>query len=408
MDDDSCAFFHLRPATLRGIRPDRRAQLPSPRRERWLRAFPAAEPGLVEGVAALFPATAPETFARWQGLRSAISAQEDASEPLLRAEEGRFTILPLRDAQMWGFRKQLERLHWVAQEVDLSADGRDYEKVSPAERRLLKKTLGWFGPADEAVMDGLDEAAASKILAKEGQFYLRAQKDQECVHSEAYSLQIQEVIPLAERAEVFRAARDDPLVARVADWIRWWVVAEHPAADFFAAMAFIEGVLFSGFFAVLQFFKVRALFPGITTLNEFIARDEGVHTLFWAFLLTSRLARRPDPAVVQGIAREVTELSADFFADALPEPVAGLNAGLLAQYVRFVADAVLAQAGYEPLFRESNPFDFMDMLSLNVVAKCNFFEFRPTQYQSLGGEGALEFAVDDSPISGDRPPPAED
>ena len=366
----------------------------------WRRAFPDIESAVVARAAALFPATAPDTFARWLELRSAIDARAESKEPLLSPEPDRFTIFPLRDTEMWEFRKTVERLHWLVQEVDLSADVRDREKVTPGEFRLIRKTLGWFGPADEAVMAGLDEIAAAKIQTKEGKFYLRAQQDQECTHSEAYSLQIQEVIPPEERDAVFRAVSGDPLVGRVADWVRWWVVAEHPAADFFAAMAFIEGVLFSGFFATLQHFRVRNLFPGITALNEFIARDEGIHTLFWCFLLTRRLERRPDCFVVEGIARETIALSADFFADAIPEPVVGINADLVNRYVRFVADAVLVEAGYAPVYLVENPFPFMDMLSLNEVAKSNFFEFRPTQYQNLGADGALEFAIDE------RLPPA--
>jgi len=364
----------------------------------WCRAFSDDDPAVVGGAAALFPATSAETFARWLELRSAIDAQAEAKEPLLQPEVGRFTILPLRDPEMWSYWKTIERLHWLPQEVDLSADARDRANVSPGEFSLIKKTLGWFGPADEAVMAGLDEVAVAKVRPKEGQFYLRGQASQECAHSESYALQIQEVVPAEERDAVFQAARDDPLVARVADWIRWWVVAEHPAADFFAAMAFIEGVLFSGLFATLQHFKVKGLFPGITTLNEFIARDEGVHTLFWCFLLTKRLQQRPDRHVVQGIARETVALSEDFFVDALPEPVLGINADLLTEYVRYVADAVLIQTGYGAIYRVANPFPFMDMLSLNEVAKSNFFEFRPTQYQNLGAGGALEFTIDGTPI----------
>lgn len=393
--------FYLRPdilASLKAAGPDIQ---PSRRLVEWRRAFPDADQALVDGVAALFPATEAATFARWLAIRSAIDAAAEAREPVLQAEPDRPTILPLRDEKMWEFRKTLERLHWLAQEVDLSQDSRDREKVSPGEFGLVKKVLGWFGPADEAVMVGLDEVAAAKVLRKEGQFYLRAQEDQECAHSEAYSLQIQEVIPANERDGVFQAARDDPLVARVADWIRWWVVAEHPAADFFAAMAFVEGVLFSGFFATLQHFKVKGLFPGITTLNEFIARDEGIHTLFWCFLLTERLTRRPDEKTMIGIAQETLALSEDFFRDALPEPVVGLNADLLGQYVRYVADTVLIQTGYPVHYRAANPFSFMDALALNEVAKSNFFEFRPTQYQNLGASGALEFAIHDAPVRDD-------
>ena len=390
--------FFFRADTLKDLNRDVSSTCSVDRLTEWRRTFPDVEPVIVDGAADLFPATSAETFARWLKLRSAIDPQTEAMEPILQTEVDRFTILPLRDPEMWGFRKKIERLNWMAQEVDLSDDFRDRAKVSPNEFRLITKTLGWFGPADEAVMKGLGEVASVKIQVKEGQFYLRGQEDQECVHSEAYALQIQEVIPPEERSVVFQSTANDPLVARVADWIRWWVVAEHPAADFFAAMAFIEGVLFSGFFATLQYFKVKGVFPGITTLNEFIARDEGIHTLFWCFILTKRMRRRPDSYVVEGIAHETIILSEDFFIDALPEPVVGLNADLLNQYVKYVADTVLIQTGYSEVYRVANPFSFMDMLSLNEVAKSNFFEFRPTQYQNLGATGALEFTINETPI----------
>lgn len=393
------ATFFLRPKALKQARQQGSAgsaAANAARAAEWRAAFPEVDPAIAAGAAALFPATSADTFKRWQKLRSSI--ETEAGEAILQEETDRPTILPLQDDEMWGFYKKLERLQWTADEIVLTGEAQDRKKVSSAEFNLIKKTLGWFGPADEAVMEGLDEVASAKIKRKEGQFYLRMQGCQECVHSESYSLQIQGVVPADEQEAVFRAVREDVNVARVADWIRWWVIAEHPSADFFAAMAFIEGALFSGFFAAIQFFKNKNVFPGITTLNEFIARDEGIHTLFWCFLLTKRLERRPDETVVHGIAREIVMLSSDFFVDALPEPIPGMNAELLCQYVRYVADTILVQTGCTVIFKDDNPFDFMDKLSLNEVAKSNFFEHRPTQYQKLGKD-ALDYSVDNSPIS---------
>lgn len=400
----------------RALRAEAHKQLETPeeRYDEWCAAMAAAfvDPATSEALlgrrydtervrklADIFPATSGATFARWVAIYSPISREAELREPLLAEDPDRATILPIRDAEMWEFRKTIERLHWVAQEVDLSRDAADRGKVTPEEFALLEKVLGWFGPADEAVLAGLDAVAARHLQTKEARFYLRAQEDQECVHSEAYSLQIQEIIPPGERERVFRAARESPLVARAADWIRAWVAYEHPAADFFAAMAFVEGVLFSGFFAAIQHFKEKNVFPGVTQLNEFIVRDEGVHTRFWCFLLAKRLRARPSRAVVEAIARETVTLSDAFFADALPAPVAGLNADLLGAYVRHVADNVLVLAGYEPLFRAENPFPFMDKLALNQVGKSNFFEARPTQYQNIGTAGATRFAIDETPFA---------
>lgn len=364
----------------------------------WRAAFPAVEPVIVDGAARLFPATSPEVFSRWLAIRSEITPEDEAKEEILQDEPDRAALFPLQDEKMWEFRKTTERLHWLAQEVVLDDDSRDLKKVTAEDRRLLEDTLGFFGIADELIMEGIDEVISKLIRRKEGQFYLRAQNDQECVHSEAYSLQIQEIVPVERRQAVFNAVKTHPVVARMADWVRWWILAEHPAADIFAAMAFLEGVLFSGFFATLQHYKVQNLFPGVTGLNEFIARDEGIHTLFWCFVLTERLRARPDVSTVGAIAGETVMLSEAFFETAIPSAIVGLNSGLLNQYVKYVADTVLTQTGYAPVYRAANPFSFMDMLALNEVAKSNFFEYRPTQYQNLGAAGALEFALDETPI----------
>jgi ribonucleotide reductase beta subunit family protein with ferritin-like domain len=146
---------------------------------------------------------------------------------------------------------------------------------------------------------------------------------------------------------------------------------------------------------------VQNIFPGVTSLNEFIARDEGIHTLFWCFILTERLHARPDTSTVAAIAGETVMLSEAFFEAAIPSAIVGLNAGLLGQYVKYVADAVLAQTGYPPVYRAANPFGFMDMLALNEVAKSNFFEARPTQYQNIGHADGLLFVIEETPIDGE-------
>mgnify|MGYP000058938100 CR=1 FL=1 len=346
----------------------------------------------------LYPATPARVVERWLAIGSNIAPELEAEEPLFRPEPGRCALFPLRDEELFAFRKTLERLHWVAQEVDLSRDKGDFEGVGEADRRLVESVLGFFSIADELVLEGLDGRLARALPTKEAAFYLRAQADQECVHSEAYSLQILEAIPLERREEIFEAVRTSALVGRMADWVRWWVLGRHAAADLFAAMAFIEGVMFSGFFAALHHYRGANLFPGITGLNEFICRDEGVHTMFWCFILTKRLISRPTAATVTAIARETVSLSCDFFTEALPEAVGGFSAALVNQYVRYAADSVAVQAGYEAIYGETNPFPFMDSLALNEVAKTNFFEASTSSYQNIGVEGALAFRVATAPL----------
>lgn len=400
--------FFLRPRVVAALLAGDEAACPPPRpgaaahAAAWAAAFPEAG-ALAPAASRLFPATAPEAFARWLAARSAVTAAEEAAEPVLApADRARAAIFPIRDAKMWEFRKTIERLHWLPQEVPFDSDRRDFDLLPADDRRLIESTLGFFGAADELVMEGIDEVIAGLLREKEGQFYLRAQADQECAHSEAYSIQIQEfVADPAARQRLFDAVRTKPGVGRMADWVRWWIAAEHPAADVFTAMAFLEGVLFSSFFATIQHYKAGNKFRGMTAFNEFIARDEGVHTLFWCFVVRERLRRRPDPAAVAAIAAATVALSDEFYAEEFPVPVVGLNAALLGEYTRFVADTVLAQLGappaYGPAGRE-NPLKYMVALEFNQVAKTNFFEASVSQYQGIGRADGLRFAINDSPL----------
>lgn len=398
------ATFYFRPHVLTALRGSSEIAsetvetISKANRHAWRETFPAVEPAVVDGAARLFPATAPEVFARWLAIRSKITPEDEAKEEILQDEPDRAALFPLRDEKMWQFRKTIERLHWIAQEVVLDDDSRDLEKVTAEDRRLLEDTLGFFGIADELVMEGIDEVVSKLIRRKEGQFYLRAQNDQECVHSEAYSLQIQEIVPAERRPDVFNAVKTNPVVARMADWVRWWILAEHPAADIFMAMAFLEGVLFSGFFAAIQHYRVENLFPGVTSMNEFIARDEGVHTRFWCFIINERLRTRPATSTAAAIANETVLLSEAFFEKAIPSAIVGLNPPLLNNHVQSVANDVLIQSGYDPIYNAESPFIFMDMLALNPVGKSNFFEKTVSQYQNIGSVGGLTFEIDESPI----------
>lgn len=319
--------------------------------------------------------------ARW---RAAIPTSDTArEEPRLADAAPRATYFPLADRGVHAFRQKVEEVHWVPEEVRLDRDRADAARLAPGERRLLYVVLSFFGAADDLVVGAIDDRVTKIITSKEGRFYLAAQTNQECTHSVAYSRQIEAIIPLAEQAAVFDAVRRDPNVRRMADWVRFWAERDDaPPADVLVVMAFLEGVLFSGFFAAIQYFKTKNVLPGVTMLNEFISRDENIHTQFWCFLVRERLGAPPAAAAVRAIAEETVALSDAFFRAALPEGIAGLNAGLVGQYVRSMADSVLGLLGFDPLWDAENPLDFMELLALNSVAKVNFFEGRPTQYRA--------------------------
>lgn len=292
----------------------------TPRRLEWQHAFPNEFRDIVNIIATLFPATSHETYSRWITLRSDISPEDEKDEVILNGEKGRLTLYPLRDVPIYNYWKTIERLNWAAEELEKSFqnDINHYKPAPPGELRLIKKLLGWFGPADEVIMEGLDKVICELIKTKEAKCYIKAQAAQESVHSEAYSKQIYNIIPVEELDALYEESINSHLVRRVADWVRFWIIAKHPAADIFAAMAFIEGVLFSGLFAAVQHFKVKALFPTVTAYNEYISRDEGVHASFWCFLISDRLKHRPSYHVLKGIADEVVNLSRDFFVVAIP------------------------------------------------------------------------------------------
>jgi ribonucleoside-diphosphate reductase beta chain len=335
-----------------------------------------------------YPHTAPAQIERWNALHARIKAANFAKiEPRLQADRARKTLMPLRDTEMWEFRKTIERLNWNAQEVVLDDDAADRAKVTPGEYRLLVCVLKFFEIADDRIMDGLDGAVARHLTCMEGAHYTRAQGHQEGVHAEAYGLQSQEA--LGGDPEIPEGV--DAAVGRMSDWVRWCIESDLPPVVLFATMAFNEGALFSGMFAVLEWFKTRNLFPGVTQLNEFIVRDESVHASFWIFVVTKRLTA-PAPVWLLSELSDITAgLSASFFADAMPAAFDVLSAPLLAAHTAFRARKIEAELGGRAMGAGLvDPLTYMDKSAL--PGKTNFMEKEVTQYQELG-EGAMAFAI---------------
>lgn len=361
----------------------------------WREEFAEYPQGAAIGLARLFPHTAPRAYRRWLQMRS--PGANDAAEPLTQ-EDARSTLFPIADPTAWEYRKLIEKHRWSAHEVRMEKDAGDMAAVDATYRWLLECVLGFFGMSDEGVLEGLDGPYLNGIKQKEAQHYMRAVSEQESVHSEAYGLQIQEVVAPGRQAAVFRAVETMKAVGRMADWMRFWARGDHALADRFVASAHGEGVMFSGHFATIQNTKNMNILAGVTTFNELISRDEGLHTAWWCFLIRERLAAPPDPAVAAAIAREVVALCDAFFAEAIPAPTGGLSAELLRQHIRSVSAQVSAASGYAPLYDDKSPFAFMDNLALNAIGKSNFFEGDVTQYQMPDDPEAYRFAIDESPV----------
>lgn len=300
-------------------------------------------------------------------------------------EAKRISLLPILHPDIWAYRKKIEALHWVAQEVDLIKDKNDWiNKMNPDQKHFIKMQLAFFATIDIDVMDNIGINFEEEVNCMEAKMVYAAQKDQECVHAESYSLQIEAVMDGAEREETLNAVRSMPVIKMMRDWVlQWFDRSSHEIGERLIAFAAVEGVLFSASFSALQWLRELNILPGITNYNTFIVRDEGVHTLFTCLIIREYLAEKPNADVVYKIFNSVVEIIDIFVAASLPIRLNGMNKELMQTYVRYQADNVIRDMGYQPLFSVENPFPFMNKMLLNDVSKTNFFESRPTQYQNL-------------------------
>lgn len=317
-------------------------------------------------------------------------------------ESERLALLPIRHESIWAFRKKLEGLHWTAQEVDMSRDAADWKRLSAPERALVTHVLSFFARVDIDVLGNLEDGIGPLVDCLEAQFVYAAQKDQECVHSEVYALSIETLLGPGEREAALRAVVASPSVRRMREWALA-AFAGAGAGRRLAAAALVEGVMFSASFAILQWLRSRDLLPGLTVANEYIARDEGVHTLFSCHLFARWLApaARPGRAEVRAMLDSLLPLLDDFVAEGMPAPISGLSPAELRAYTHYTARAVYADLGFDDLPLGANPLPMMETMCLNSVGKANFFERRGAAYQRPATAGASDLAVDDTPFSDD-------
>lgn len=302
-----------------------------------------------------------------------------APEPLLTEDENRFVIFPIRHPDLWAKYKQHMAVHWTPEEVDLSKDMKDWEKLNDNERHFIKHILGFFAGSDGIVMENLATRFMREVKWPEAKFFYSCQNLLEAVHSETYSLLIDTYIQdKDEKTKILGATQTIPCVKKKAEWALAWI--DNNDADFATRLlgfAAVEGIFFSGAFCAIFWLKQRGLMPGLTLSNEFIARDEGLHTDF-ACLLYSKIVNRLDKKVVHKIIREAVKIEKHFITKSLPCELIGMNAKLMSQYIEFVADRLLLQLGYPKAYNSTNPFPFMECMSLEN--KDNFFEKRVSTY----------------------------
>ena len=315
-------------------------------------------------------------------------------EPMLQENKDRFTLFPLQHHDLWKKYKDHCAVMWFAEEVDLSRDMAHWEKLTDNERYFIKNIIGFFAGSDGIVMENLSMRFTREVQWPEAKFFYAVQNQMEAIHSETYSLLIDTYITdPKEKYELLHAIETIPCVKKKADWALTW--RDSKEADFatrLLAFAAVEGIFFSGAFCAIFWLKQRGVMPGLTLSNEFIARDEGLHTDF-ACALYGKLVNRLTKQKAHKILREAVKIEKQFITKSLPCELIGMNAKLMTQYIEFVADRLSLQLGYPKIYSATNPFDFMESISLEN--KDNFFEKRVSTYAKAGvGKKAEEMSFD--------------
>lgn len=302
-------------------------------------------------------------------------------EILLEENKDRFVLFPIKHPQIWEMYKKAEQSFWTAEEVDLHADQQDWDRLKDDERHFIKHVLAFFAASDGIVNENLAVNFMKEVQLPEARCFYGFQIMMENIHSEMYSLLIDSYIKdNVEKNRLFNAIDTIPCVSKKAEWALRWI-SNGSFAERLIAFVAVEGIFFSGSFCSIFWLKKRGLMPGLCTSNEFISRDEGMHCDF-ACLLYSMLENQLPKAQVTQIITDAVVLEHEFVTDALPVSLIGMNAKLMCQYIEFVADRLLVSLGCKKVYNSSNPFDFMEMISLQ--GKTNFFEKRVSEYKKAG------------------------
>ena len=304
-------------------------------------------------------------------------------EPILQENKNRFVIFPIKHHDIWEWYKKMEASFWTAEEIDLHQDLTDWNnKLNDDERYIIKHILAFFAASDGIVNENLAENFVNEVQYAEAKFFYGFQIMMENIHSETYSLLIDTYVKdEAEKAELFNALEVFPAIKKKADWALKWIESDS-FAERLIAFAAVEGIFFSGAFCSIYWLKKRGLMPGLTFSNELISRDEGVHCDFAVHLHNHHLINKVPKDRIKEIIVDALDIEREFVTESLPVSLIGMNAALMTQYLEFVADRLLVELGCERVYGSANPFDFMDMISLQ--GKTNFFEKRVAEYQKSG------------------------
>jgi len=306
----------------------------------------------------------------------------ELQEPILQENQDRFVLFPIQHDDIWKFYKKAEASFWTAEEIDLGQDLKDWADLNDGERHFITHVLAFFAASDGIVNENLAENFVAEVQYTEAKFFYGFQIAIENIHSETYSLLIDTYVKdPKEKDRLFHAIETMDCVKKKADWALRWI-DEGSFAERLIAFAAVEGIFFSGSFCSIFWLKKRGLMPGLSFSNELISRDEGLHCDFACLLYNDHLNNKLPVETIQGIIRDAVTIEKEFVTDSLPVKLIGMNADLMCQYIEFVADRLLTELHCPKIYNSTNPFDFMEMISLQ--GKTNFFEKRVGEYQKAG------------------------
>ncbi len=309
---------------------------------------------------------------------------EPLFDPSSMTNGQRYTLFPILDSEtdLYKYYKKAVASFWTAEEIDFSKDKEDWEKLNENEQYFIKHVLAFFAGSDGIVQENLATRFQRDVQSPVARLFYAFQNAMEGVHSETYSLLIDQYVKdKEEQLKYFRAIDTIPAIQKKAEWAKYWIESHDDYATRLIAFACVEGIFFSGSFCAIYWIKKRGLLPGLTFSNELISRDEALHTEFAVAIYHKMLKKLPEEGVY-AIVKEAVEYETEFITEALPCALIGMNARDMTQYIQFVADRLLVQLGYRKLYNVGNPFDFMELISLE--GKTNFFEKKVSEYRKPG------------------------
>jgi ribonucleoside-diphosphate reductase subunit M2 len=315
------------------------------------------------------------------------------TEPLLAPDDNRFVMFPIKHNDIWDMYKKQIDCFWRAEEIDLSKDSTHWDTLNADEKHFISMILAFFAASDGIVLENLASRFMTEIQVSEARAFYGFQIAMENIHSQTYSLLIETYIKDSEeKHRLFNAIENFPCIKKKSDWAQKWI---HDNRSSFAtrlvAFACVEGIFFSGAFCSIYWLKKRGLMPGLTFSNELISRDEALHCEF-AILLYSKLLKKIDKARIHELIKEAVDIETEFICEALPCRLIGMNSEMMTQYIQFVADRLCVQLGYKKIYNVGNPFEFMELISLE--GKTNMFERKISEYSlaNKNSEDAFVFS----------------